>query len=50
MENLQASFATRLLLSKLLKSQVNIKENEIIVENAKVFTDRLVEIIKQVVY
>lgn len=49
-ENLQASFATRLLLSKLLKSQVNIKENEIIVENAKVFTDRLVEIIKQVVY
>ena len=49
-QNISAGFATRLLLSKLLKSQVRIEENKIIVEKAKITKDRLLEIIKRVVF
>lgn len=49
-QNVSAGFATRLLLSKLLKSQVRIEENKIIVEKAKITKDRLLEIIKRVVF
>lgn len=48
MRNITAGFATRLLLSKLLKTQVRIEDNDIIVEKARVSLDRLVQIINKV--
>ncbi len=48
MKNITAGFATRLLLSKLLKTQVRIEENRIIVEKAKIAGDRLLQIVKKV--
>ena len=47
MRNITAGFATRLLLSKLLKTQVRIEDNNIIVEKARVSVDRLVQIINK---
>lgn len=49
-KNLTAGFATRLLLSKLLKTQVKVDGNKIVVEKAKVTTEKLVDIIRKVVY
>ncbi len=48
MQNETASFATRLLLSKLLKTQVRIEDDSIIIEKAKLGLDRLVKIINRV--
>ena len=48
MQNETASFATRLLLSKLLKTQVRIENDSIIIEKAKLGLDRLVKIINRV--
>lgn len=47
--NLTAGFATRLLLSKLLKTQVRINGNKIVVEKAKVTSEKLVELIRKVI-
>lgn len=49
-KNLTASFATRLLLSKLLKTQVRVNGNKIIVEKAKVTSEKLVELIQKVIF
>ena len=49
MKSITAGFATRLLLSKLLKTQVRIEENQIIVEKAKITTERLVQIIQKAI-
>jgi len=48
MRNITASFATRLLLSKILKTQVRVEDNNIIVEKARVSLDKLVQIINKV--
>lgn len=48
-KNLTASFATRLLLSKLLKTQVRVNGNNIVVEKAKITSEKLVDIIQKVV-
>ena len=49
-KNLTAGFATRLLLSKLLKTQVRVQGNKIIVEKAKVTSEKLVELIQKVIF
>ena len=49
-KNLTAGFATRLLLSKLLKTQVKVNGNKIIVEKAKVTSEKLVELIQKVIF
>ena len=49
MENAYADFATRLLLSKLLKTKVKVEEDSIIVEKSRLSSERLLEIIKKVV-
>lgn len=49
-ENLTAGFATRLLLSKLLKTQVRVSGNKIVVEKAKVTSERLVDIVRKVIF
>ena len=48
MKNITAGFATRLFISKLLKTQVRIEDNNIIVEKARVSLERLVQIINKV--
>jgi len=48
MRNETAGFATRLLLSKLLKTQARIEGENIIVEKSKLGLDRLVDIINKV--
>lgn len=48
-KNLVAGFATRLLLSKLLKTQVRVNGNKIVVEKAKITSERLVELIQKVI-
>lgn len=48
-KNLTAGFATRLLLSKLLKTQVRVNGNKIVVEKAKVTSERLVELIQKTI-
>ncbi|MGP1438339.1 MAG: hypothetical protein ACTTKH_04630 [Treponema sp.] len=49
-KNLTAGFATRLLLSKLLKTQVRIDGNTIVVDKAKVSSERLVSLIQKVLF
>ena len=49
-KNLTAGFATRLLLSKLLKTQVRVNGDKIVVENAKVSSEKLVDIIQKVIF
>jgi len=49
-KNLTAGFATRLLLSKLLKTQVRVNGNKIVVEKAKVTSEKLVDIIQKVIF
>lgn len=49
MKNINADFATRLLLSKLLKTKVKIEDDSIIVEKSRLSSERLLEIIKKVV-
>jgi|GEM_PF-1050090 len=49
MKNENADFATRLLLSKLLKTKVKIENDSIIVEKSRLSSERLLEIIKKVI-